>query len=273
MLIRCRGRIERMNQAEEAASWIISRAKPEDLIIHYNTPAFLHDDPSSFLTGLARVTGQLKNNDRPNIIGSAQSLLRDWRVGNFTYYTLPPKPPSPEISKSGPKPYENLLSPFLSRKELEKRNGGLGLIRLLPENPEERPVNLEFVQTFEARKPQPEAARVAKSLASAEESEEAESSEEAAGEDESDEDSEIAPILSSKRKRIVSRMKGIPPTKSKKVSFAPTNRDKTKHKTTVSFDVKPSKNKLRTLSSTPNAQKRTTPQGEEYDFQQFIASV
>ncbi len=201
-------------------------------------------------------------------------MLRDWRLGNFTYYTLPPKPSSPDASKSHSKLYDDLLSSFLSRKELERQNGGLGLIRLDSENPEERPVNLEFAQTFETSKSLPKPARVAKSIARAEESEEAESSEEAAGEDESDEEPpEVAPILSSKRKRVVSQSKGVPPPKSKKVSFVPTKRDKkTKHEARVSASVEPPKSKSRivvTSSSTTNAKKRLSL-GEEYDFQQFF---
>ena len=42
------------------AKWIVSRAKQEDLILHYNTPAYLVSDPLSFLSGHARATGRLK---------------------------------------------------------------------------------------------------------------------------------------------------------------------------------------------------------------------
>ena len=202
-------------------------------------------------------------------------MLWDWRLGKFTYYTLPPKPSSPDVSISSPKPYEDLLSSFLLRKELERQNGGLGFIRLNPENPDERPVNLEFTQNFEASEVPLKLAKVAKSLAGEEESEEAEDSEEAGDEDESDEEPPVVTsILSSKRKRVVSQSKEAPPQKPKRVSFVPTKRDKkTKHHDTVSVSAGSLKSKPRNvaaLSSTPKSGKRLSSTGEEYDFQQFF---
>ena len=43
-----------------AARLIISRANAEDLILHYNTPAFLASNPDAFLGGHARGSGRIK---------------------------------------------------------------------------------------------------------------------------------------------------------------------------------------------------------------------
>ncbi|KAF8341274.1 P-loop containing nucleoside triphosphate hydrolase protein [Cantharellus anzutake] len=189
-IVRCRGQIEKMVNAHQAgwclrysmaplltaklgtisvlAKWIISRSNPQDLIVHYNTPAFMHSSPSSFLTGLARVTGHRKKGGAvPDAAGAARSLLCDWRMGKFPYYTHPPAYSAPS---SGPfslttESDDQLLSSFLTREELEKHNFRAGLIRLDPVAPEERSVNLEFVQTFETREPQPRPAKIARSLA------------------------------------------------------------------------------------------------------------
>ena len=77
-LLRARGRIEKMKRPELAgeqidfnlcpiiqpstavAHQIISRANPEDLMLHYNTPAYNTSDPDAFLSGHARITGRLK---------------------------------------------------------------------------------------------------------------------------------------------------------------------------------------------------------------------
>ncbi|KAF9514762.1 hypothetical protein BS47DRAFT_840607 [Hydnum rufescens UP504] len=123
-LVRSRGRIEKMKLPELAAKWIVSRAKQEDLMLHYSTPAYLASDPLSFLSGHARTTGRLKKGGVLDITDSARSILRDWRVGKFPYYTSPPGPANVEGLSAED---EKVLGNVRSRKEMRAHPG---LIRL-----------------------------------------------------------------------------------------------------------------------------------------------
>jgi len=251
-LLRSRGRIEKMKQPELAVQWIASKANREDLMLHYNTPAYVTSDPNGFLSGHARATGRLKKGGVLDLIDSARSVLRDWRVGKFPYYTTPPSSTSsvatltPQadaklLSEIYTRTDDGVLSSVHTRKELRAQHGLIRMtasgdvatldlrdvVLLAPAQPEAAALS---AKTLKAK-----AQKVARSLAGAEESEaEAESSEEEdaneAAADEDDEDMEdeedekeeaSAPPLSSKRKRAAGKLsaKAAPP--SKKVSFAP----------------------------------------------------
>ena len=84
-----------------------------------------------------------------DLVDSARSLLRDWRVGKFPFYTMPPKhstAPAPlatypgDISTVDYDAVDNVVAPFLrSRKDL--RIAG-GVIRLSPGSIDERTLQL-----------------------------------------------------------------------------------------------------------------------------------
>jgi hypothetical protein len=43
-----------------AAAYIVSRAKHQDLVLHYNIPTFQPGDVSAFLGGVARARGRIR---------------------------------------------------------------------------------------------------------------------------------------------------------------------------------------------------------------------
>lgn len=85
-----------------------------------------------------------------DILDSARSILRDWRVGKFPCYTLPPKSstrptpvptPSEDVALVDYEAADHAVAPLLrSRKEL--RTAG-GLIRLSPGSIDERTMQLD----------------------------------------------------------------------------------------------------------------------------------
>jgi len=54
ILLRNRGRIDKLKDPSPPLSYIVSRAKNEDLMLLYNLPAFAENDPNAFLAGVAR---------------------------------------------------------------------------------------------------------------------------------------------------------------------------------------------------------------------------
>ena len=78
ILMRNKGRIDRLKDPEPAGEWIIvgicagsdvhflvvdhfvSRATTEDLMLLYNLPAFMKEDSTAFLTGVARAKQLIK---------------------------------------------------------------------------------------------------------------------------------------------------------------------------------------------------------------------
>lgn len=175
-----------------------------------------------------------------DLVDSARSILRDWRVGKFPYYSSPPPSSSSSaiasieqgLSAVYIRTDDSALADTRSRKEMRAQGG---LIRMTPSPVDSREVILDapvqpVAPVTSLKQTKSKVTKAAKSLAGAAESEdEAESSED---DDEQEDDAEIdeeeedvedveeepsAPI-SSKRKRAAAKADGPP---SKKVSFAP----------------------------------------------------
>ncbi len=60
VLLRNRGRIDRLKDPMPAVSYIVSRAETEDLMVCYSLPAFAKGDVDAFLMGVARAQGLIK---------------------------------------------------------------------------------------------------------------------------------------------------------------------------------------------------------------------
>jgi nuclear GTP-binding protein len=60
MILRNRGKMEKIADPFPGVSYIIPRANAEDLMVHYGIPAFLAGDVKAFLTAVARVTGRFQ---------------------------------------------------------------------------------------------------------------------------------------------------------------------------------------------------------------------
>jgi nuclear GTP-binding protein len=60
VLLRNKGRIDRLKDPLPAVSYIVSRAETEDLMVFYSLPAFAKGDVDAFLMGVARAQGLIK---------------------------------------------------------------------------------------------------------------------------------------------------------------------------------------------------------------------
>jgi len=60
VLLRNKGRIDRLKDPLPAVSYIVSRAETEDLMVSYGLPAFPKGDVDAFLMGVARAQGLIK---------------------------------------------------------------------------------------------------------------------------------------------------------------------------------------------------------------------
>ena len=60
VLLRNKGRIDRLKDPRPAVSCIVSRAETEDLMVFYGLPAFSKGDVDAFLMGIARAQGLIK---------------------------------------------------------------------------------------------------------------------------------------------------------------------------------------------------------------------
>ncbi|CAE6482546.1 unnamed protein product [Rhizoctonia solani] len=105
VLLRNRGSFVHWKETDAAAAYIVSRAKHQDLILHYNVPAFQPGDVNAFLGGVARARGrirkvrtQLHHQTRLtthqhgilDLSDTARSIARDWSLGTLPFYAVPP---------------------------------------------------------------------------------------------------------------------------------------------------------------------------------------
>ncbi|CAB4384524.1 unnamed protein product [Rhizophagus irregularis] len=81
-------KIELLDDLISPVELIVSRCKPEQLMIRYNVPMFR--DVNEFLLHLARQRGKLKHGGIPDIDSAAKIVLQDWNSGKIPYYTIPP---------------------------------------------------------------------------------------------------------------------------------------------------------------------------------------
>ncbi|KIJ70379.1 hypothetical protein HYDPIDRAFT_78599 [Hydnomerulius pinastri MD-312] len=143
ILLRCRGRIDRLKDPLFAVSHIVSRADTQDLMLSYSLPAFTKGDPSAFLAGMARVSGLIKKRGVLDHAGAARIVLRDWSTGKLMRYTVPPGAPASLSTEPGD---EQILSTLKTRKELRKA-GDAKLVKLQAGDADER--NVEWDMAWE----------------------------------------------------------------------------------------------------------------------------
>lgn len=140
ILLRSRGRIDRLKDPLFAVTHIVSRANTQDLMLAYSLPAFSQGDPTSFLAGMARASGLIKKRGVLDHAGAARIVLRDWSIGKFARYTMP----SGSSTTSSSTNDEGILETLKSRKELRKA-GDVKLVQLQPGEAEKREVLLDDV--------------------------------------------------------------------------------------------------------------------------------
>lgn len=139
LLRRNLGRLEKVKEALPVAEYIIAHSSASDLQLRYSTAVHDSTDPESFLIAFARATGRLKKGAAADLDGSARALLRDWSLGLFPRYTLPPKgltldprqPADLTTLKAFTEGEKEVLERTPTRKEMMKASfGGRGLIRM-----------------------------------------------------------------------------------------------------------------------------------------------
>ncbi|KAG6336330.1 hypothetical protein ID866_2755 [Astraeus odoratus] len=123
ILVRCRGRIDKLKDPLFAVTHIISRAETQDLMLAYNLPAYPKGDTTAFLAGIARVNGLVKSRGVLDRAGAARIVLRDWGMGKLLRYTMPPscsRTVSATVTSGSAEDRDEVLVALKTRKELRK---------------------------------------------------------------------------------------------------------------------------------------------------------
>ncbi|KAF8211548.1 hypothetical protein K438DRAFT_1807499 [Mycena galopus ATCC 62051] len=218
ILMRSKGRIDRLKDPIMAAQHIVSRSNTEDLMLLYSLPAFSAGDTDSFLSCVARANQLVKKKGELDLTGAARVVLRDWSVGKFPRYTVPPAAESSTPSAPLSAVDETVLATLQTRKDMRKARG---LVKLTCGAVETRKVALELPWVPESSGKDDEDEEEAEEELDDGEVEDVdmdEDEEEEADEEDSDiAEEELPPALSGKQKRKRAAEKE--PAPRKKVSF------------------------------------------------------
>lgn len=263
MLLRNRGRIDRVKDPMPLIEYIVTHSSAEDLMLFYNLPAFSKDDVDAFISGVARSQQLVKKRGVLDLAAACRNVLRDWNTGKLKWFTMPmaPAPSSEEDNE--------IISALPSRKELRMKGG---LVKFTAGEREARKVLLD--QPYQSAdsddsdadsEPDGDTGEEQYSDNFGEDSKDeghgaGDQDETEENEDEEDEQPVREVIPAKKRKRAA--QDSLPP--AKKVSFAPP-KAKTKSRTTKSAtDRKP--------ANIPSAaSKKDVKLGDDaYDFGKFF---
>ncbi|KAL4264409.1 CP-type G domain-containing protein [Pleurotus pulmonarius] len=145
ILLRSKGRIDRLKDPIPVVSQIVERSTPEDLMLLYNLPAFSRGNSSSFLSGLARAQQLVMKHGKLDLTGASRIVLRDWSTGKFPRYTLPATAAKETSSRASE--LANLYATELdvlallpTHKEMRK---GRGVIKMSPGEVDSREVQID----------------------------------------------------------------------------------------------------------------------------------
>ncbi|GBE79130.1 hypothetical protein BKA93DRAFT_139941 [Sparassis latifolia] len=229
ILVRSRGRIERLKNPVPVVAAIVSRSDREDIMLFYNLPAFADRDTNAFLSGVARSNGLIKKGGVLDLSGASRIVLRDWSTGKFLRYTMPASPAPTSASDTAPAEVyakdEEVVSRLFTLKEMRRAGGA---IKMTAGPVETRKVVLDaswMVSDDEDGNEGDEEEdedELDEDVSGGvdEEDEDQESGGGDVDEDE-DEDSDDAPVRpSGKRKRGVTKISTPPPRPLKKVAFS-----------------------------------------------------
>ncbi|KAI0285084.1 hypothetical protein BGY98DRAFT_1093202 [Russula aff. rugulosa BPL654] len=148
VLLRNKGRIDRLKDPLPAVSYIVSRADTEDLMVFYSLPAFAKGDVDAFLMGVARAQGLIKKGGKLDLAAAARIVLRDWSTGKLSRYAVPPTvsgsgTAADAVSTALATIYEGdaaLLEKLPPRKEMRRTRD---LVRLSSERVDDRTLALD----------------------------------------------------------------------------------------------------------------------------------
>ncbi|KAH6896389.1 GTP-binding protein [Coprinopsis sp. MPI-PUGE-AT-0042] len=145
ILLRSRGRIDKLKDPSPPLAHVVPRCNHEDLMLLYNLPAFSKGDQTAFLSGVARSQQLVKKKGALDLANAARNVLRDWSTGKLARYAVPPTA-APATKESEQEWLRNLyaddepiLSSLTPRKELRKSGG---LVRLSTGSVDSRRIDL-----------------------------------------------------------------------------------------------------------------------------------
>ncbi|KAJ7067927.1 hypothetical protein C8F01DRAFT_581849 [Mycena amicta] len=232
ILLRSKGRIDRLKDPVFAVKHLVPRAITEDLMLFYNLPAFSADDTDAFLSCVARANQLVKKRGELDLTGAARIVLRDWNTGKFPWYTVPV--PASTETESLSAVDEAVLNTLQTRKELRKARG---LVKLKCGAVETRRAILDQSWT-------PDTVEDDEEDEASDDEEEASMEQDEDDEDESSDgsDDSAPPIVSGKqkRKRAVEKAASLP---RKKVSFGADPKSSKKARSAAGAAQQPSSQK------------------------------
>ncbi|KAK7471123.1 hypothetical protein VKT23_002537 [Stygiomarasmius scandens] len=285
ILLRNKGRIDRLKDPAACVSHIVSRSSAEDLMLLYSLPTFIKGDLDSFLSGMARSQQLVRKKGALDLTTASKTVLRDWSIGKIHWYSSPPGKQS-SAERGGPESglYEKdstILSTLQPRKVLRK---AVGLVRLSPGEVDSR--KPAFERLYEEEEDQEDSSDEEEGDASMEvdgdngdeeeevelEEDEEEMEEEETQEEGDEEPEKQVPLLSKKQKRKRAAETVLPP--SKKVAFASSVKSKTSKPISASSQTSV---KIRSALKThpkgkkvPATSQKVALGDEAYDFGKFF---
>ncbi|KAF7354956.1 Guanine nucleotide-binding protein-like 3 [Mycena sanguinolenta] len=285
ILMRSKGRIDRLKDPVIAAQHIVARSNTEDLMLLYSLPAFSAGDTDSFLSCVARANQLVKKKGELDLTGAARIVLRDWSTGKFPRYTAPP---SSESSTPLSTADEKVQATLQTRKDMRKARG---LVKLTCGAVETRKALIELPwapASPESDSEDDDGAEEEEENGEVEEDDEMNEEEaDAADKDDSDDaEEELGPpaALSGKQKR--KRVAEKEPKSRKKVSFGPDPKTSKQARSAGSLQKKPiaavkekplktaaPKKAANTAVKTKQSQKgpaTSSVPGQEYNFGEFF---
>ncbi|KAJ4492770.1 P-loop containing nucleoside triphosphate hydrolase protein [Lentinula edodes] len=143
ILLRNKGRIDRLKDPSGPVTHLVSRANPEDLMLLYGLPTFPKGDVNAFVSGIARSQQLVRKRGVLHLTGALKVVLRDWCIGKIHWYSMP----SSNLVVDTPSTNARLqalyakadeaLASLKSRKAMRKAGG---LVKISPGQVESREV-------------------------------------------------------------------------------------------------------------------------------------
>ncbi|KAF8826404.1 hypothetical protein HHX47_DHR5000063 [Lentinula edodes] len=140
ILLRNKGRIDRLKDPSGPVTHLVSRANPEDLMLLYGLPTFPKGDVNVFISGIAR-SQQLRG--VLHLTGALKVVLRDWCIGKIHWYSMPSSnlvvdtPSTDARLQALYAKADEALASLKSRKAMRKAGG---LVKISPGQVESREV-------------------------------------------------------------------------------------------------------------------------------------
>ncbi|KAI3611042.1 hypothetical protein WG66_013792 [Moniliophthora roreri] len=139
ILIRNRGRIDRLKDPSLPISEIVTRSNPEDLMLLYNLPIFPRGDVQAFLAGVARAQQLVQKRGHLDITSASRIILRDWNIGQIRWYCAPSSKDVP-VGSTSTESNEAIFSGLTSKKDMRRAGG---LVKLTAGKIDERRLSLD----------------------------------------------------------------------------------------------------------------------------------